>query len=157
MLRYLWVAVTVVALDQLSKLTALKYLVPHVSVPLVPTLNFTLTFNRGAAFGFLNSAPGWQNFFFIGVALIASVAIVVWLRRLTVRERLLAVALGLILGGAVGNVLDRFFYQYVVDFIDFYIGTWHFWTFNVADAAISIGAVLLLADSFFSSRYRVAQ
>jgi len=147
MLRYLWIAVVVIVLDQASKFAALRYLARHAELELLPFLNLTLTFNSGAAFGFLNDAGGWQNIFFVAVAVIASVVIVSWLRRLSPTERLLAVALSLVLGGALGNLADRLMHGYVVDFIDVVFGSWHFWTFNIADAAISIGAALLVFDA----------
>ncbi len=147
MLRYLWISALVLVLDQASKFTAVHYLILHREIELLPFLNLTLTYNAGAAFGFLNSAGGWQNLFFVTVALAASVVIVLWLRRLQSRERVVAVALCLILGGALGNLIDRLIYGYVIDFIDVVFGSWHFWTFNVADAAISIGAVLLVFDA----------
>jgi signal peptidase II len=147
MLRYLWIAVLVIAFDQASKVAALRFLMRHSQVEVLPFLNFTLSFNTGAAFGFLNDASGWQNFFFIAVALAAAAIIFFWLRRLERHERLIAVALCLILGGAIGNLLDRLFYGYVVDFIDVVLAGWHFWTFNIADSAISIGAVLLVIDT----------
>jgi signal peptidase II len=109
-------------------------------------LNLTLVFNRGAAFGFLSDAGGWQNRFFIGVALLACAAIIHMVRRLGPRERLATTAFMLILGGATGNLVDRLLYGYVVDFIDIYYGAWHWPAFNVADSAITIGAVLLVFD-----------
>jgi len=156
MLRYLWVAAVVIAFDQASKVAALRLLVRHAQVEVLPFLNFTLSFNTGAAFGFLNDASGWQNFFFVAVALAATAIIFVWLRRLQPHERLIAIALCLILGGAIGNLLDRLFYGYVVDFIDVVFGNWHFWTFNIADSAISIGAVLLVIDTLGIGKSRTA-
>lgn len=147
MLRYLWISVVVLALDQASKLAVVRNLVRHEEMPLLPFLNLTLTYNTGAAFGFLSGASGWQNVFFVGVALIAVVVIVAWLHRLERSERLVAVGLCLVLGGALGNVVDRLMYGYVVDFIDVIFGRWHFWTFNIADAAISVGAALLVLDA----------
>jgi signal peptidase II len=149
MLRWLLLSVVVVGTDQLTKFLALKYLVRHSPVEVLPFLNFTLTFNTGAAFGFLNNAPGWQNIFFIAVATLASTLIFFMLKNATVHERFLKVGLALILGGAVGNVIDRLLYGHVIDFIDVVFGSWHFWTFNVADSAISIGAVFLIWDAFF--------
>lgn len=147
MLRYLWISTLVLVLDQASKFFAAHYLVRHAEVALLPFLNLTLTYNSGAAFGFLHDAPGWQNLFFVVVALIASVFIFFWLRRLPASDRLIAIGLSLILGGAIGNLADRLIHGYVVDFIDVVFGSWHFWTFNIADSAISIGAALLLYDA----------
>jgi signal peptidase II len=147
MLRWLWLSVAVVVLDQLTKLAAVKYLVYHAEVNLLPFFNLTLRYNTGAAFGFLSSASGWQNIFFIAIALIAGGVIFFMLRGLSAGERWQALALTLILGGAIGNLIDRLIHGQVVDFIDFYLGSWHFWTFNIADAAISVGAALLVLEA----------
>jgi len=152
MWRWLWVSGLVVILDQITKATALAWLAPHTTVPVMPMLNLTLTFNRGAAFGFLHGAPGWQNALFILIALVAAGIILNMLRGLSRAEVWLAVALTLVLGGAIGNMIDRLVQGQVVDFIDVYFGSWHFWTFNVADSAISIGAVILVADALFRRR-----
>lgn len=145
--RYVWIAVLVVIVDQATKIAALKYLTRHAELAITPFLNFTLVYNSGAAFGFLSDAGGWQNRFFVGVALIACAVIIYMVRRLGPRERLVAVAFMLILGGAVGNVIDRLVYGFVIDFIDVYYGTWHWPAFNVADSAITVGAVLLVIDA----------
>ncbi len=162
MLRYLWLAAVVLAADQLGKWAAVKVLV-HGEVPLLPFLKLTLVFNTGAAFGLLSDAPGWQNRLFMGVALAASVVIYFMLRRLTRHEWLTAVGLALILGGALGNLVDRALHGYVIDFIDVFYpaadlrclwpfsahdGGCHWPVFNLADAAITIGAVLLVLDVF---------
>src|SRR3990172_983322 len=124
MWRYLWISLIVFVLDQASKLAAVKYLTRHAEVNLAPFLNLTLTYNTGAAFGFLNDAAGWQNLFFIVVALVASVLIFLWLRRLHTRDHLVAIGLCLILGGAIGNFVDRLIYGHVIDFIDVVFGSW---------------------------------
>lgn len=147
MLRYLWVSALVAALDQLAKYAATTYLAGPGEVRLLPILNLTLVHNTGAAFGFLSGASGWQNVLFAGIAVVACVAIVMMLRGLKPGDWVLAVALTLILGGAIGNLIDRLVYGHVIDFIDFHFGGWHFWTFNVADSAITIGAVVLIADA----------
>lgn len=147
MWRRLWIALAVVVLDQLTKFAATNYLTQHGEIHLAPFLNLVLVHNTGAAFGFLSSAGGWQNVFFIIVALAASLFILWMYRRLGAQDRLLAVGLMLVLGGAVGNLIDRFVYGYVIDFIDIYYGAWHWPAFNVADSAISIGAVLLVLDA----------
>ncbi len=147
MVRYLWVSALVVALDQASKYAAAKYLGRYAEVKLLPFLNLTLVHNTGAAFGFLSGGSGWQNFLFAGIAVVACVAIFVMLRGLKSGDWVLAVALSLILGGAIGNLIDRLVHGYVIDFIDFHFGGWHFWTFNVADSAITIGAIALIADA----------
>ncbi|HLD14200.1 MAG TPA: signal peptidase II [Burkholderiales bacterium] len=145
MFGWLWLAVTVLLLDQATKQLALAQLVLHEPVALLPFLNLTLVYNKGAAFGFLSSASGWQNAFFIVVAL-AACGVILYLLRQT-RERLFAVALMLVLGGAIGNLVDRLIYGYVVDFVDVYYQSWHWPAFNIADSAITIGAILIALDA----------
>ncbi|HSW53426.1 MAG TPA: signal peptidase II [Sulfuricaulis sp.] len=151
----LWIAAAIVVFDQLTKFAATDYLSQHGEIHLAPFLNLVLVHNTGAAFGFLSGAGGWQNVFFIIVALAAS-AFILWMYwRLSAQDRLLAVALMLVLGGAVGNLIDRLAHGYVIDFIDIYYGTWHWPAFNVADSAITIGAVLLVIDALNpGSRHR---
>ena len=147
MWRRLWIAVAVIILDQLTKFAATDYLTQHGEIHLAPFLNLVLVQNTGAAFGFLSSAGGWQNVFFIIVA-VAACAFILWMSwRLSARDRLFAIALMLVLGGALGNLLDRLIYGYVIDFIDVYYDTWHWPAFNVADSAITIGAILLIIDA----------
>jgi len=147
MARWFWVSVLVVLLDQLTKGLAASLLYPYRPLPLVPHLNLTLMFNEGAAFSFLAEAGGWQRWFFTGFALVVSVVLGIWLLRLEARERLMALALSLVLGGAVGNLIDRLRTGRVVDFVDFYVGAWHWPAFNVADSAISLGVALLLLST----------
>lgn len=142
-----WISAGVVVLDQLTKWVALRYLARHVEIAVMPFLNLTLVYNRGAAFGFLNNAAGWQNVFFIGVALIACTAIVYLLYKLDRGNRMVAAGFVLILGGAAGNLIDRLLYGYVIDFIDVYYNAAHWPAFNVADSAITIGATLLVCDA----------
>jgi signal peptidase II len=104
--------------------------------------------NTGAAFSFLSEAGGWQRWLFAGLAVAISTAIAVWLTRLKKHETLLAVALALILGGAVGNLIDRLVYGYVIDFLDVYYESWHWPAFNIADSAITLGVMLMLVESF---------
>jgi signal peptidase II len=157
MRRWLTIAGVVLILDQVTKIAAAASLVLHEPVGLLPFFNLTLIHNSGAAFGFLSWASGWQNLFFIVVAAVACVVIVVMLQRMGGRDPWLATALALILGGAAGNLIDRVLYGYVVDFADFFVGAWHWPAFNVADSAISIGAVLLVADSFGLRKYLTAR
>ncbi len=157
MWRWLWIASAVLLLDQASKWLALGKLVLHESVPLAPFLNLTLVYNKGAAFGFLSTASGWQNLFFIGVAFVATVVILYLLRRMGAKDRFMAVALMLILGGAIGNLIDRLLYGHVVDFIDVYYGTWHWPAFNVADSAITVGAVMIALDAIGIGRRQSVQ
>ena len=146
-LRWLWCSLAVVVIDQLTKLAAVSWLDPASSVELLPMLDLVLAFNPGAAFSLLSTAGGWQRWLFVGLALVISVFIVHWLRSLPRDARRTPVALSLILGGAVGNVIDRVRIGAVVDFIDVHAGDWHWPAFNVADSAICIGAALLVLDS----------
>ena len=150
MARWLWLSLLIVILDQATKWLAEALLLPFQPVPLMPLLNFTLMYNEGAAFSFLANAGGWQRWLFAGFALVMTLALTFWLLRLDKGERATAAALSLVIGGAIGNLIDRVQTGRVVDFIDFYVGTWHWPAFNVADSAISIGIVFLLITSFRS-------
>jgi signal peptidase II len=145
--RGAWLALLIITIDQATKFLAEQFLILHQPVEIIPFLNFTLAYNTGAAFSFLHQAGGWQNTFFIIIALLMSLVLLVMLYRTPRKEMQFSIALWLVLGGAIGNVIDRLRLQKVVDFIDFYVGQWHFATFNVADMAISIGAFLLILDS----------
>jgi len=147
MARWLWLSLLVVVLDQATKWVAVGLLEPFRPVPLVPLLNFTLMYNEGAAFSFLSSAGGWQRWFFSAFALVMTVVLVIWLLRLRPHERLTAMALSLVAGGAVGNLIDRVLTGRVVDFLDVYVGDWHWPAFNIADSAITVGVILLLVTS----------
>jgi signal peptidase II len=138
----------IILLDQLTKYLAVYFLVLHEPKPILPFFNLTLAYNTGAAFSFLNQASGWQAWLFSGIAIIISLIIIVWLYRLPSDKPWLSCALALILGGALGNLIDRIVHGYVVDFVDLYIGQWHFAFFNVADAAVCIGALMLALDLF---------
>lgn len=146
-LKWLWLSALVIALDLSTKAIASHYLVMHQPLPVFPGFNWTLMHNTGAAFSFLSEASGWQRWFFSIIAIAASVGITVWLKRLQPNQVWLAVSLALILGGALGNVWDRLTLGYVVDFIQVYYDRWAFPAFNVADSAISVGAVILVIDS----------
>ncbi len=149
MLKWLWLSVVVIVLDQVTKYMVTDSLHLYQSIPVLPSLNLVLAHNSGAAFSFLSDAGGWQRWFFTVIAIVVSIVIVVWITRLKQNELRLAVALSLVLGGAIGNVWDRIALGYVVDFIDVYYGEWHWPAFNVADSAICIGAVLLIIDALF--------
>ena len=140
-------AVLVVVLDQLTKYWVSASFDYGRARAVTGFFNLVLTYNKGAAFSFLAAASGWQRGFFIGIALVAVVVISVLIAR-HAREQLFCLSLALILGGAIGNVLDRIVLGYVVDFLDFYLGSWHWPAFNLADSAITAGAVLLVVDSF---------
>ncbi len=152
MLRWLWVTVIVIALDQLTKQIASSYLTYAEPVAVIPYFNFTLLHNTGAAFSFLSDEGGWQRWFFSIIALVVSGVIVVWISRLNAHQRWLAIALAFVLGGAVGNLWDRLFLGYVIDFIDLYYQRYHWPAFNIADSAIFIGAVMLIIDSVVLSK-----
>jgi signal peptidase II len=143
----LWLLVSVIVmLDQYTKLLCTQYLERGVPHTIFAGFDLLLAFNNGAAFSFLNGAGGWQRWLLSGISVAISAVLVVWLWRLPRQQRLLAVALAFILGGALGNLYDRVVMGYVVDFISVYAGQWRFATFNVADAAISCGAALLGLD-----------
>jgi signal peptidase II len=150
----LGLALLVLAVDQATKLWAAGTLDYGMPVTVLPFFNLTLVHNTGAAFSFLADAGGWQRIFFIVVSGVVSLVLVAWLWRLPRDARLLGIALALVLGGAVGNLVDRVAYGYVIDFLDFHAAGWHWPAFNVADSAISCGVVLLLADGLFGSRAR---
>lgn len=143
------IAVTVLVLDQVTKLLAAQFLAYHQPVPLIPMLNLTLSHNPGAAFSFLGDAAGWQRWLFSGFAVLVSVIVVVWLRRLPPWDRWMTWGLSLLLGGAVGNLIDRVFYGHVIDFIHVYYGQWSYPIFNVADCGITVGAGMILIHAFF--------
>ena len=147
MLRWLWLAVVVVVLDLATKAMATAWLNYAEPVPVMPMFNLTLLHNTGAAFSFLASESGWQRWFFVALALVISVVLVRWLTTLRENETWLAVAIVLILG-ALGNVYDRIVHGYVVDFIHLYWSNYHFPAFNIADSAITVGAVMMIIDMF---------
>lgn len=151
MLKWLWLSGLVVGLDQFSKQLAEHLLTPYQSVPILPFFNLTLVYNTGAAFSFLADAGGWQRWFFLVLSLVISVVLVIWLSRLKQGATLQAVALALILSGAVGNLIDRALFGHVIDFIDVYYQQWHWPAFNIADSAITVGAILLIVDSLFGA------
>ncbi|KGM06389.1 Lipoprotein signal peptidase [Methylophaga thiooxydans] len=148
MLKWLNLSVLIVILDQLTKWISVSLLDLYETVPVMPFFNFTMAHNYGAAFSFLSSAGGWQRWFFAALAVVVSVALTIWMKKLKPNAKMEAAALALIIGGAVGNVIDRFVHGYVIDFLDVYYGSYHWPAFNIADSAICIGAVLLILDSF---------
>ena len=146
--RFAWfgLAALVVAADQISKLAILGAFAPGERMALTGFFNLVLVFNRGAAFSFLAGAPGWQTPLFAAVAVIAIVVVTVILLR-SRGEPLMCAGLALILGGALGNLIDRLRFGHVVDFLDFHAFGWHWPAFNVADSAITVGAALLILES----------
>ena len=148
MMKWLWLSGLSVLLDQASKLLVANTMQLYQSIPLIPFFKLTYVHNTGAAFSFLSQAGGWQRWFFAVLAIVVSAIIAIWLSRLQQHEKLLAASLSLILGGAIGNLIDRLAYGYVIDFLDVYYGTWHWPAFNIADSAITLGVFLMLLESF---------
>ncbi|NHZ92883.1 lipoprotein signal peptidase [Massilia sp. CCM 8733] len=146
MMPWLGIAAIVILLDQLTKIAIQKTFVFGEEKVITSFFNLVLAYNKGAAFGFLNSQPGWQRYFFTGVAVIA-VGFILYMLKRHAGQRLFCWALALIMGGAIGNAIDRLAYGHVVDFLDFHIAALgHFPAFNVADSAICIGAALFVFD-----------
>jgi len=148
-LRWFAIAATVLLLDQITKLWIMTDFVLGDSRYISSFFNLVRAHNEGAAFSFLSDAGGWQRWFFTFLSTVISVVIVVWLTRLPRQKIIEAIALSLILGGALGNLYDRVTLGYVVDFLDFHWAGWPFAAFNVADMAISVGAVLIIIDALF--------
>lgn len=148
MLKWLWISLITIALDQYTKWLASSQLEMYERIEVTSFFNFTLAHNTGAAFSFLSDAGGWQRWFFTVLALGVSTFLIMWIRKLKPQEVSTALSLSLIVGGAIGNVIDRIRFGYVVDFLDFYWNDMHWPAFNIADSAISVGAVLLLVLSF---------
>ncbi|WP_409423134.1 signal peptidase II [Pseudaeromonas sp. ZJS20] len=152
-LRWLWLAALVILLDQLSKLAVLQWLpFGYPGQSLVPYFNLVHVYNKGAAFSFLANQPGWQRWFFTLFALGVSAVLLVWLRKLPAAARWSPIAYCLIIGGALGNLIDRLAYGHVVDFIDFHVGQWHYPAFNLADSAICVGAVMIVLEGLLLRR-----
>ncbi len=150
MLKWLRLSALTLLLDQVSKLAIDRDMQLYQSIELIPGwFNLTYVHNTGAAFSFLESAGGWQRWLFSGLALFISGVLLVWLRGLSRRQVLLAAALALVLGGALGNLIDRIVYGYVIDFLDVYYQSYHWPAFNIADSAICVGVGLMLWDNFF--------
>ena len=147
-LRFGLVALIAV-LDQITKIWADTTLAMYEQIPITGFFNITKAYNYGAAFSFLDNEGGWQRWFFTLISLVVSIVLCVWLYRMKRAEKWLSLSISLILGGAIGNLIDRAWYGYVVDFIQVYWRTSYFPSFNIADAAISCGTALLLALTLF--------
>jgi signal peptidase II len=145
---WLWLSLFVVVFDQATKFLVTRFLELYDRVVVLPVLDFTLLHNTGAAFSLLANASGWQRGFFVTLGIVVSAALVAWLWRLPRGEKFLPLALSLIIGGAIGNVIDRIAHGYVIDFIHAHWGGAYFPAFNIADSAITIGAALLIFDAF---------
>jgi signal peptidase II len=148
MLKWLWLSVISLVLDQWSKIAVDQSFDLYESVPITSFFNLTYVHNLGAAFSFLSEAGGWQRWFFTVIAATISTILIIWIYRLKNHETLLAVALALVLGGAVGNLIDRVAYGYVIDFLDFYYQGGHWPAFNIADSSIFLGVFLMLLENF---------
>jgi signal peptidase II len=146
--NWLWLAVLAMALDQWTKYLVTENLEEFERIILLPVFELMRLHNEGAAFSFLSDASGWQRWLFVGLGVVVSSVILVWLRRLPARgQNLLAAGLSLVLGGALGNVIDRVLWGHVIDFIRVHYQEHYFPAFNVADTAITIGAALLILDN----------
>ncbi len=156
-MKWLWLSVLTVVLDQLTKYIAEAELLLHQPVAIFPGFNFTLMYNKGAAFSFLSEAGGWQRIFFVTLSTVISIFLFFWLKQICNDEKqkgnqLLQSAITLILGGAIGNLIDRAKTGEVVDFIQVYYSSYYFPAFNIADSAITLGAGLLILDMLLESK-----
>ncbi len=157
MLRWLWLSVLVIVLDQWSKTAVENSFMLYERLPVTSFFNLTLAYNKGAAFSFLADAGGWQQFFFIGLAVLVCGYLIYFLRTLSAGLIALPLGVAMIIGGALGNVIDRLLYGHVIDFLDFYIHDWHWPVFNLADSAITLGVILFIWDSFFGASAKADQ
>jgi signal peptidase II len=155
MKKWYWfiLSIVIIIADQVSKYWIAVSLTPYKPMPVFPMLNITLAYNTGAAFSFLSGAGDWHRWFFAGFSLVLSVILAIWLWRTPKQDQLQSAGICLILGGAVGNLIDRGLQGYVIDFIDVYYENHHFATFNLADSAICIGATLLVLDLLINRKW----
>lgn len=153
-LSWIWLALVVVICDQASKWLVLKTLAFHVPYRVLPVLNWFLDYNQGAAFSFLHSTPKTAYWLLSGIAIALSTGLIIWMYRLPKTNHWLSAALAFILGGALGNLIDRLRFGHVVDFISFHLGGWYFAIFNIADVAITCGAIMLLLEIFWLHKRR---
>ena len=149
MLKWLWLTTVVVIIDQITKLAVDGSFEKYERLEILPFFNLTLAYKGGAAFSFLAGAGGWQRWFFTGIAVVVSIMLVIWLRKLPKNDWWSAASIALILGGALGNLYDRVAYGHVVDFLDFHWQGAHFPAFNVADSAITVGAAMMIIEMFW--------
>lgn len=144
LMKWIFFAMMIAVIDQITKYLATTHLVYGDPKALMPSINFTLFHNTGAAFSFLADQGGWQRWFFATLTIMISVGLIVWLKFLSYKEIATRIAICLILGGAIGNLIDRLAWGYVIDFIQLYYSNWYWPIFNIADASITIGAVLMI-------------
>ncbi len=162
-MKWLWLSALAIVLDQITKKVAEAQLLLHQPLAIMPGFNLTLFYNKGAAFSFLNDAGGWQRWFFIVLSTLISIGLFIWLKKISANpgtdpdnpqkhNTLLQAAISLILGGAIGNLIDRVLYGQVTDFIQVYYSNHYFPAFNIADSAITLGAGLLILDTLLESK-----
>jgi signal peptidase II len=151
MLPWLGLALILLIADQFTKVLILGYYQLGDATYVTSFFNVVRVHNAGAAFSFLASASGWQRWFFTGIG-VAAALFIVWMLKSHVGQKMFSFALSCILGGAIGNVIDRGMHGYVVDFLDFHYAGWHFPAFNIADSAITVGAMCLILDEIFRVR-----
>ena len=156
-LSWLWLTIVVLLLDQLTKYLTVQMLDLYQSYEVLSFFNFTYARNYGAAFSFLGDAGGWQKYLFSGIAFVVSAYLLYSMKTTSAKQRWMNCAYALVLSGAVGNVLDRLIFGYVVDFLDFDLGFYRWPTFNIADIAIFIGAAMIIIDSLFWAEKREKQ
>ncbi|MDP7592264.1 MAG: signal peptidase II [Litorilituus sp.] len=150
--RWLWLTLLCLLLDQVTKQWVAGSFNLYESVNVLPIFSLTYVHNLGAAFSFLADQGGWQRWFFTAIAAIASIVFIVWLAKTPKSQRLLSIAFALMLSGALGNLIDRVLFGYVIDFLDFHWAGYRFPAFNVADTVIFIGAALMILESFISEQ-----
>ncbi|MCG8488495.1 MAG: signal peptidase II [Candidatus Thiodiazotropha sp.] len=154
MINWLWLSFVVIVLDQLTKQLADRMLTLYEPVYVLPIFDLTLLYNKGAAFSFLSDQGGWQRWFFTVLAIVVTTVLTIWLWRLKQQEKWVAVSLSLIIGGAIGNVIDRILFGHVIDFLHFHYQQ-HYWpAFNIADSAITLGVGIMLYDALVLAKKR---
>lgn len=156
-LRWLWLALVVLVVDLSVKQWIMDNFQLYETRELIPFFNLHYAHNPGAAFSFLAGENGWQRWFFAGIAIGIAVVLLVMMYRARVSQKLNNIAYALIIGGALGNLFDRMVHGFVVDMIDFYVGNWHFPTFNIADTGICVGAALIVLEGFLGSSNKTAK
>lgn len=152
-LRWLWITVLVIVVDLASKYWVMANMQLHESRPLLPYFNLFYAHNYGAAFSFLADKGGWQRWMFAIIAIAIALVLLTVMYRSRSDQKLANIAYAMIIGGALGNLFDRAWHGFVVDFIDFYLGDWHFATFNIADCGICVGAALIVLEGFLPKRH----
>ena len=146
MLKWLWLSALILVVDQITKILISNSFAMYEKLEITPFFNLTLAHNPGAAFSFLAGAGGWQRWFFTAIAIGISAVLIVWLHRLPKSDKWMGICLALVLGGALGNLVDRVMYGYVVDFLSFHWEGNYFPAFNVADSGITVGAFMMAVD-----------